>query len=184
MSSAPLLQNRRHDRRVIDHPQINRFAHEPFERIITMLRKFAGALLAATLLTAPAFAEDMSKNPAPAAVATQPANSNVKAAAKPSVTPEVKANVKAKTNKGKHVRRHVRTHIAKHGKAVKAAKHGKGLKVAKHGKGLKVSNHSKGVKSVKITKTLKQTKRATASKRINTNGAQGSTKTMTKTGSN
>ena len=176
MSSAPLLQSHRHDRPVIDHPQINRFTHEPFERIITMLRKFAGALLAATLLTAPAFAQDMSKNPAPAAVATQPANSNVKADAKPSVTPRVKANVKAKTNKGKHVRRHARTHIAKHGKAVKIAKHSKGLTAAKH---------SKGLKSVKTTKTLKQVKRVTASKRIGTNNdAQVSTKPMTKTGSN
>jgi uncharacterized membrane protein len=159
---------------VIDHPRINRFTDEPFERIITMMRKFAGALFAATLLAAPAFAQDMSKNPAPAAVATQPANSNVKADAKPSVTPEVKANAKAKTNKSKHVR-HVRSHIAKHGKTVKVAKHGKGLKVAKH----------KGVKSVKTTKSLKQAKRVTASKRINTSSdAQASTKPTTKTGSN
>jgi hypothetical protein len=161
---------------VIDHPQINRFTHEPFERIITMLRKFAGALLAATLLTAPAFAQDVSKNPAPAAAVSQPANSNVKADAKASVNPEVKANVKAKTNKGKHVRRHVRTHIAKHSKAAKVAKHGKGLKFAKH---------SKGVKSVKTTKARKQVMRVTASKRIKTNNnAQASTKPMTKTGSN
>jgi hypothetical protein len=176
MSSAPLLQSRRHDRPVIDRLQINRFAHEPIERIITMLRKFAGALLAATLLTAPAFAQDMSKNPAPAAVATQPANSNLKADAKPSVTPEVKANVKAKTNKGKHVRRHVRTHIAKQSKAVKVAKRGNGLKVAKH---------SKGVKSLKTTKALKHVKRVTASKRININNdSQASTKPMTKSGTN
>jgi hypothetical protein len=168
---------------VIDHPRINRFTDEPFERIITMMRKLASALFAATLFAAPAFAQDMSKNPAPAAVATQPANSNVKADAKPSVTPEVKANAKAKTNKSKHVR-HVRSHIAKHGKGLKVAKHGKGLKVAKHGKGLKVAKH-KGVKSVKTTKSLKQAKRVTASKRINTNSdAQASTKPTTKTGSN
>lgn len=136
-----------------------------------MLRKIAGALLAATLLTAPAFAQDMSKNPAPAAVATQPIKSDVKADA--NATAAVKTNATAKTDKGKHARRHVRTHhLAKHSKPVKIAKHGKGLKLAKH---------SKGVKSVKTVKAVKQVKRVKRSTPIST---QASTKTMTKTGAN
>jgi hypothetical protein len=172
MSSALLLQSRRHDRPVIDRPEINRGSPEPLERIITMLRKIAGALLAATLLTAPAFAQDMSKNPAPpAAVATQPIKSDVKADAKTSVNSDLKANVK--TNKGKHARRHVRTHhIVKHSKPVKVVKHGKGLKLAKH---------SKSVKSVKAVNAVKQVKRVRTSTPINT---QTSTKSMTKTGAN
>jgi hypothetical protein len=171
MSSALLLQSRRHDRPVIDHPEINRGSHEPFERIVTMLRKLAGALLAATLLTAPAFAQDMSKNPPPAAVATQPIKSDVKADAKASVKSDLKADVT--TNKRKHARRHVRTHhIVKQSKPVKVVKHGKGLKLAKH---------SKNVRSVKTVKALKQVKRVRTSTPINT---QTSTKTMTKTGAN
>ena len=99
-----------------------------------MLTKLAGALLAATLLTAPAFAEDMSKTPAPAAAATQPA----KVDAKSSVKSDVKADAKAttvKTTKGKHARKHFRSHLAKHskGKVVKVTspKHAKHIKTSK-----------------------------------------------------
>jgi hypothetical protein len=126
------------------------------ERKMTMLNKFAGALLAATLLTAPAFAEGMSKNTAPAAAAQ-----SGKAELKTEFKAPAKANVKAvstvKTLKGKHARKHHRMHIAKHGKSVKVVKATKVVKV-KH---LKVSKRN----------------------HIRT-GTQASSKALTKTGTN
>jgi hypothetical protein len=144
---------------VIDHREINRFERTAIlERKTTMLRKFAGALLAATLLTAPAFAEGMSKNStpaattpaAPAAVATQPVKADAKA--------DVKASATVKTIKAKHARKHFRSHIAK---------------------------HSKGVKSVKADKSLKSVKHVKTSKQIHVKrGTLAATKSVTKTGTN
>src|SRR5215471_16785056 len=133
------------------------------ERKTAMLRKFAGALLAATLLTAPAFAEDMSKTPttpsAPAAVATQP-----KAPAKTVVKADVKSDTKVKAVKGKHSRRHVRAHIAKVNKA---------------------TTDGNGVKVFKATKSLKHVKHIKTSKRIHAkSGTVAATKSVTKTGTN
>jgi len=133
-----------------------------------MLRKFAGALLAATLLTAPAFAGEVSKSStattpaAPAAVATQPLKGDAKASTKTDVKVNTKADVKAsatvKTIKGKHARKHFRSHIAK---------------------------HSKGVKSVKADKSLKSVKHVKTSKRFHAkSGNVVATKSMTKTGTN
>jgi hypothetical protein len=140
-----------------------------------MLRKFAGALLAATLLTAPAFAEDMSKTPttpsAPAAVATQPkapAKAEVKAPAKTDVKADVKSDTTVKAVKGKHSRRHVRSHIAKVNKA----------KVIK-------ATDGNGVKEFKATKSLKHVKHIKTSKRIHAkSGTVAATKSVTKTGTN
>jgi len=83
-----------------------------------MLRKFAGALLAATIFVAPALAADASKNATPAAPAV---------AATQSVKPDVKAASTVKIKKNKHARRHVRSHIAKHGTSVKHVKAAKSL---------------------------------------------------------
>ena len=125
-----------------------------------MLTKLAGALLAATLLTAPAFAEDMSKTPAPAAVATQPAKADAKSSVKTDVKADAKATtVKAatvKTTKGKHARKHFRSHLAKHSKG----------KVAK-------------VTSLKHVKHIKTSKRIHAK-----GGTVAATKSVTKTGTN
>jgi hypothetical protein len=157
---------------VIDHREINRFERTAMlERRTTMLRKFAGALLAATLLTAPAFAGDVSKSStpatattpaAPAAVATQPLKGDAKASTKTDVKVNTKADVKAsatvKTIKGKHARKHFRSHIAK---------------------------HSKGVKSVKADKSLKSVKHVKTSKRFHAkSGNLVATKSVTKTGTN
>jgi len=125
-----------------------------------MLRKFAGALLAATIFTAPAFAEGVSKTTSPAAttqtapaaaVATQPTKSDVKA-----VSP-------VKTfKKGKHARRHIRSHIAKHGTSVK---------------------HVKAVKSLKKVTRVKTSKRIHA--KVHAKGRmQAAVKSVTKSGAN
>jgi hypothetical protein len=69
-----------------------------------MLRNFAAALLATTLIAGPAFAVEPSGNassPAPAATVRTDAKATVKAAA-PSVEP------------AKHPRKHVRSHTRKH----------------------------------------------------------------------
>jgi len=141
-----------------------------------MLTKLAGALLAATLFTAPAFAEDMSKTPAPAAttpsapaaVAAQPSKAPAKAEVKAPAKTDVKADVKSDTNvkavKGKHSRRHVRSHIAKVNKA---------------------TTDGNGVKEFKATKSLKHVKHIKTSKRIHAkSGTVAATKSVTKTGTN
>ena len=72
-----------------------------------MLRNFAAALLATTLIAGPAFAVEPSGNassPAPAATVRTDAKATVKAAA-PSVEP------------AKHLRKHVRSHSRDHGRA-------------------------------------------------------------------
>jgi hypothetical protein len=69
-----------------------------------MLRNFAAALLATTLIAGPAFAVEPSGNassPAPATAVRTDAKATVKAAA-PSVEP------------AKHLRKHVRSHTRKH----------------------------------------------------------------------
>ena len=124
-----------------------------------MLSKIAGALLAATILAAPAVAEGLSKDAAPitttqtapkGTVATQPAKSDVKAAST------------VKTIKGKHARKHFRSHLAKHGTSVK---------------------HVKGAKSVKHVAHIKSSKHIRAKARTN-GGMQAAVKPVNKTGSN
>jgi hypothetical protein len=133
---------------VIDRPEINRFERTARpERKTTMFRKIAGALLAATLLTAPAFAEGLSKNPAPAAV-TQPVKADVKA--------PVKAGATVKTLKVKHARKHFRSHIAKHGKSVKSVKVTKSQKPVKHIKTSKRFHVKSGAQA--STKSLTKTR--------------------------
>jgi hypothetical protein len=145
MSSAPLLQSPRHGRHVIDRPEINRFERTARpERKTTMFRKIAGSLLAATLLTAPALAEGLSKNPAPAAV-TQPVKADVKA--------PVKADATVKTHRVKHARKHFRSHVAKHGKSVKVTK---SLKPVKHIKTSKRFHVKSGAQA--STKSLTKTR--------------------------
>jgi hypothetical protein len=85
-----------------------------------MLRKFASALLVATIFTAPAFAEGLSKTAPTASAPTatvQPTKSDV--------------NAVSTIKKGKHVRRHVRSHIARHGTLGKHVKHVKAVKSVK-----------------------------------------------------
>jgi hypothetical protein len=108
-----------------------------------MFKKFAGALLAATLLTAPALAEGMSKSPAPASIATQPVKANVK------------ADATVKTFKGKHARKHLRSHFAKHNKGVTIVKVTTSQKQVKH---IKVSKRFHGRNGVQAsTKSLSKT---------------------------
>jgi len=107
-----------------------------------MFTKIAGALLAATLLTAPAFAEGASKNPAP--VAAQSVKADVKADAGKSLA--------GKSFKVTHVRKHVR-HFAKHGKTVKIVKATRTVKV-KHIQVSKRHGHNGAQAS---TKTLIKT---------------------------
>src|SRR5262249_53329923 len=149
--SARLLQSRDHDRQWLDQTRIpGSHANRKVERKTVMLTKLAGALLAATLFTAPAFAGDVSKTPstpsAPAAVAAQPtkapAKTEVKAPAKTDVKADVKSDTKMKAVKGKHSRRHVRSHshIAK---VNKATTDGNGVKEFKATKSLKHVKHIK-----------------------------------------
>jgi hypothetical protein len=119
-----------------------------------MLRKFAGALLAATIFVAPAFAGEGSKNASPAApavAATQPVKSDVKA-----------ASTASPIKKSKHARKHVRSHIAKHGTSVK---------------------HVKAAKSLSKVSRIKTSKRIHAKVHARSH-IQAAAKPVTKTGTN
>ncbi len=130
-----------------------------------MLRNFAVALLAATVLTAPALAQGASKTDAttPAAAATTPAS---KTAAKP----EQKTVAAKPTQTSASVHKHHR-HVAhlKHGKHVAHLKHVK---------------HAKYVKAVPSTDGAKHHVRHVAKKPASTTGAAAANTAKPKSGTN
>ena len=113
-----------------------------------MLRTFAAAVIAASLIAGPVLAQGTSTVPANATV--QPAvkadagKTGVKADAKYSVKTNVKADaVKTTTVKVKKVKKHSALKAKKHAKHVKHVKHAKHVKHLKHVKHPKHAKHPK-----------------------------------------